>query len=328
MVLPIVCLALAGCASATVDQCLKTPVSSKVSLQSVETCEAALQEDLDRQDVFQQTVGLLRERARFAEIVSWSKRVLTRSPKRPDALYQLAYGLRKTGDCAQALKQYLAYAELNADDPDPFFGMGLCYLDLGDREGATRSFSAYLNKERRASQREWVERARQHLRVSSGGGPLAAAPVAAPAVATAAPPVAPMSATPPPSQASPAPAVTGSPVMVPAPAAPAAATAALPAAAPAPRAAPPSSDCSAHERAIAADPFATAAYDQWAECAAKAGRHADIVRRMRTALRDNPEWSRGLWHLGRAFKAQGDVAQAKAAFAKACTAGVSEGCGQ
>jgi cytochrome c-type biogenesis protein CcmH/NrfG len=86
-------------------------------------------------------------------------------------------------------------------------------------------------------------------------------------------------------------------------------------------------DCSSHERAFGADPFATAAYDQWAECASKAGRHADVSKRMRVALRDNPDWSRGWLHLGRACRALGDATQAKAALTKACAAGVTEACG-
>jgi cytochrome c-type biogenesis protein CcmH/NrfG len=88
-----------------------------------------------------------------------------------------------------------------------------------------------------------------------------------------------------------------------------------------------SADCSTHEKAIQADPFAVAAYDRFAECELKAGRSGEVVKRMRTALRDNPDWARGWLHLGRAYKALGDAVQAKAALAKACAASVAEACG-
>ena len=119
---------------------------------------------------------------------------------------------------------------------------------------------------------------------------------------------------------------------LPAPVAPAAPVAAPPAP-PAPPVtkppapAPPSTDCSAHEKAISADPFATAAYDKFVECAMNARRYNDVIQRMRTAIRDNPDYARGYFHLGRAYKAIGDQVQAKTALAKACAAGVSEACG-
>ena len=132
--------------------------------------------------------------------------------------------------------------------------------------------------------------------------------VSSPSVSSAAPPV----VSPPP------------PIAVPPAALP-------PTAAPAPAAAAPTVpktiDCAAASRAVAADPFATSAYEQLAECSARAGRHSEVIARMRTALRDNPDWARGYLHLGRAFRATGDEPQAKSALAKACSAGVAEACG-
>jgi cytochrome c-type biogenesis protein CcmH/NrfG len=81
-----------------------------------------------------------------------------------------------------------------------------------------------------------------------------------------------------------------------------------------------------HLAAVKADPFATAAYQKLAECEHQAGRHQEVVARMRMAIRDNPEWTRGWYYLGRAQKALGQAARAKPALAKACAAGVSEAC--
>lgn len=312
-------LALGGC-SATATQCLQTPVSSKVPEEALASCEQALGAEPERQDLFHRHVNLLRVRGRYTEIARWSRRVLEQDKKRTDALYNLAFAQRKLGKCDKALKTYLAYAEAAPEDPDPYYGMGLCYLDLKDHESALRVFGAYIAKEKRESQREWVERARVQIAALGSGTPLAAAP-ATPAPATPAP------ATPAPATPAPATPAPASPA-APAPATPAPATPPAPAPAPAPRPAPaPSADCSVHEKAFRADPFATSAYDQYADCALKAGRAADVVKHIRMALRDNPDWSRGWLHLGRAFKAQGDAVQAKAAFAKACAASVAEACG-
>jgi tetratricopeptide (TPR) repeat protein len=296
-------LASSGC-STTATQCLQTPISTKVPPQALELCETALQADLDRQDVYQQTIGLLRVRERYKEVAEWSEKILERDAKRTDALYNLAYALRKRGNCKDALKKYKAYAAANTEDADPYYGMGLCHEDLGDREAAVSAYEEYTKREKREAQQIWVTKARERIAALQGTARLAVLPPPAP--------------TPKPA---PAPAPTPTPpAPTPAPPTPAPPT-------PAPKPAVASTDCSAHEKAIAADPFATAAYDKLVECAARAGRHTEIVRRMRTAIRDNPGYARGYLHLGQAYKALNDQVQAKAAFAKACAAAVSEACG-
>jgi len=303
-------MVLGGCSAAT-SQCLQTPASSKVQAQAVQTCEEALKSDLDRQDVYHQYMGLLRVRERYDEMADWSRRIIERDAKRTDAVYNLAYALRKTGNCNDAIKKYKAYADANTEDADPYYGMGLCYEDLGNRGAAVSAYEVYLKKEKRRSQESWMGKARERIAALQGALPLVAAnppaPVAAKQPAPAAPPPAPV--------APPAPAVV-TPAPAPKP----------PAAAP-PAPAPPSTDCSAHEKAISADPFATAAYDKFVECAMNARRYGDIIQRMRTAIRDNPDYARGYFHLGRAYKATGDQVQAKTALAKACAAGVAEACG-
>jgi tetratricopeptide (TPR) repeat protein len=295
----LICLVigLTGCSLAA-QKCLETPISSKVSDESVEQCRQALKTDLDRKDVFHRFVGLLRVRNHYNDVVTWSTLVLEHDESRTDALYNLAYGLRKSGRCDDALKKYQAYADKNKDDPDPYYGIGLCQEELGNVQAATEAYTTYVNKEQRKDQQEWVERARARIAALASGGIGMTQP--APAPTPAAPGVAP-------APAAPAPAA-------PAPSAPPPAPAAV--------------DCSAHQQAFKADPFNTDAYDKYAECAAQAGQHDDIIKYMRIALRDNPDFSRGWLHMAKAFRAKGNEPQAKSAFAKACSAGVPEACGQ
>jgi len=49
---------------------------------------------------------------------------------------------------------------------------------------------------------------------------------------------------------------------------------------------------------------------------------------MRVATRDNPDFARGFYHLGRAYKAKGDQASARTYLGKACSSGIAEACGQ
>ena len=315
-------LLTASCA-AQARVCLQTPVTSKVSTGALETCEQALRADLNRRDVFHRLVNLLRVRGRHDVIVQWSGRVLAHDDGRTDALYHLAYGLRKIGDVESALRKYKEYANKNRDDPDPYFGMALCHQALGNAENAIDAFQLYLEKERRRTQRPWVDLAR--ARIAALKGEPAGAHPAVPGVlqdvsgelkppASAAPSTAALAPT---VGVHPGPASAAPPI----PSAPPVA-----AAAPVPSAG--SSDCAVHERAFKADPFNTDAYDRFGDCALAAGRHDDVLRAMRIATRDNPEFVRGLLHMGRALKAKGMPDRARGYLSKACNSGVPAACGQ
>lgn len=306
---------LSGCAAA-VQKCLETPVSAKVSDESVETCEDAVRANMGRMDVFDRYVGLLRVRNRYSDVVKWSKKILKRDEDRTDALYNLAYGLRKTGHCELALERYKEYSDKNKEDPDPYYGMGLCHEDLGNRQDAIAAYNSYIEKETRKSQKVWVERAKLRMSALGSGAPLAAAPTPTPKLAQPPPRPGPIAPAPKPAGV---PTPVPSPVATPSPAAPTPAPSAPVAALP--------TDCSAHQRAFKANPFNTGAYDKWAGCSLKSGKHDEVIRIMRIAIRDNPEFGRGWLHLGSAYKAKGNQPQAKSAFAKACSAGVAAACG-
>ncbi len=317
--LVLVLLAWSGC-SAGITKCLETPISSKVSQNALETCQTALQENLHRQDIFHIYLGLLRVRQQYDEIETWSRRILDQAPGRTDATYNLAFALRKKGNCAEAIKHYQAYATANTKDPDPYYGLGLCFEDLKQAKQARQNYQAYILREKRQSQQVWVTNARARIQALSRS-PLASAP---PRAATS-PTAGAASSHPRPAirPIAPRPALR-TPAPRPALRAPAPAQRSPSPSAPAPTK---TADCSAFERAFTADPFALEAYDKFATCAFAAGRYPEIIKRIRVALRDNPEFHRGWMHLGKALKATGDMTQSKIALTKACNAGVAEACG-
>jgi tetratricopeptide (TPR) repeat protein len=304
-------------------QCLQTPAFAKVSSEAVVTCEEALKADLDRRDLFHQYVSLLRERGRYAEIVAWSRRILEHDPARTDALYYLAYSLRKTGQGEEALAKYKEVAERKPDDPDPYYGIALTYEALGDRNAARAAYSAYIDKEDRDNYQGWVKRARSRIEALAKGAPLGVSTVATGASSAAQAPDSTASAAP----------TGGTTASTPAgraelgtkgassPPAPATPTAATPAASAAP------ADCSAHKAAFKSNPFDTEAYSKFAECALAAGKQDEVIKHMRIATRDNPDYARGWLYLGRAYTAAGRSEDAKHALERACEAGIQEACG-
>ena len=293
-------VAVTGCGAAA-NKCLQTPASSKIADESVLVCEDALTADLGRQDVFQRYMDILRVRGRHKEVIRWSMRVWRKDKGRTDALYNLAVGLRKVGRCKKAVKAYRLYAKKNKADPDPYYGMGLCQEDLGDRSAAVEAYQEYMELEKRKSQQEWVNKARQRI-IALRGGAVAPTPAPAPPPPPA-PPPAPAPPTPPPAPA--------------------------PAPAPAPKPAPVVQvDCTVFQKAFTANPFDTGAYDKWAVCTLKQGKHNDVIKRIRIAVRDNPDYTKGWLRLGEAYKAAGNTAMAASSFKKACSAGVKEACAQ
>jgi tetratricopeptide (TPR) repeat protein len=280
----------AGCAA---SECLRIPASAKVPETGVARCEKALRADLDRQDLLDRYVALLRLRGEHERIERIARAVLKHDTARTDARYFLAYALRQQGRAEEALAAYQAYAKVNERDPDPHYGMALCHEARGDVSAAISAYGAYLAREKRAAREDWRARARDRVAALRGAG--------VPRRRASAPD-------------KPARRAAG-----------AGGAGAVPRKAPAAKP-PRPADCRAAEREISRDPFATQAYERFARCALALGRNADVVRRMRIALRDNPDFARGWLHLGRAQQALGDTAGARASLAKACAGGVTEAC--
>src|SRR4029077_9567477 len=57
-------------------------------------------------------------------------------PKFASAWYSLAVARRHLNQCPGAIGDYRHYAALAPDEPEPYFGLGLCLRDTGDRAGA------------------------------------------------------------------------------------------------------------------------------------------------------------------------------------------------
>ena len=293
--------------------CLRTPVSDKVSNEIVGQCAQEAETNLDRRDLFDRYVRLLWARGEYRKILALCRQVLKQDPERTDARFFLAVGLRKAGHCKEALSHYRRYADRRPGDADPYFGMGLCYERLGRRGDARSAYKKYVTMEKRPNKRAWRTRAQSRIAALGGLAMLGAAGAApSPLVAQ----VTPALFKPTPAVAKPAP-VVAKPTLAVAKPAPVVAK-------PAPAAIPAS--CAASEAAIKKDPFDTAVYDRYGRCAAARKDYASLIRRMRVAIRDNPEWAKGWFYLGLAYRATGKGALAKSAFAKACSAGVSGSC--
>jgi|GEM_PF-3725077 tetratricopeptide (TPR) repeat protein len=337
-------LTLSACASSVLP-CLQTPPSSKVSGDALAICEKALEDNLDRRDVFARTVHLLQQRARYRDMATWSQKVVNADASRTDARYYLAVGLRKVGQCDEAILAYQAYAERNRDDADPYFGIALCYEKKNDPKNALLAYKLYVGKEKRTEKQSWVKRAQERIAIITGA-PVATlattqAPkvitttttrttrAAAPAKAVVAPVATPVATTTTPATTGTQTTVEvtmepGTPVAAPTPS-PKTTTTTVAVSKPAPTK---STGCDKEQAAIAANPFDTDAYQRFAVCAAGLSMHQEIISKMRVALRDNPKWARGWLYLGRAQNAIGDVTASRASFAKACAASVVEACSQ
>lgn len=286
-------------------------MSSKVSPGAVATCQDALESNLERRDLFQRYVELQRVRGQFSAIEAASRKVLEEDDSRADARYYLAFGLRKQGKYKLAIAEYQRYQTQNPEDPDVLYGMALCREARGEVQTAIGLYQQYVNRERRAEQKQWVDKAAEKvLRLAERRTPPVARPIAR-TPTPARPRLVPATSRP----VSPTKTVVAAPT-------PSQTTSQTTGTAPATSA----SDCSVHEAAIKSNPFAISAYEAFVRCAQSKGLHAEIITKMRIAVRDNPEYARGFLHLGLAHRALGQSEPAAAALGEACKGGVAEAC--
>jgi predicted Zn-dependent protease len=87
------------------------------------------------------------------------------------AWYSLASTRRRMNQCDRAIPAYLRYAELHASEPEPYYGLGICRREIGDRAGAKQALNKYLALEKRASAKQWIEHAREILGKLGEGEP-------------------------------------------------------------------------------------------------------------------------------------------------------------
>jgi len=84
-------------------------------------------------------------------------------PKFASAWYSLAVARRHLNQCPGAISAYRRYAALAPDEPEPYFGLGLCLRDTGDRAGAIEALKHYISIEKRPASERWVDKAHSVL---------------------------------------------------------------------------------------------------------------------------------------------------------------------
>src|SRR6185437_4141643 len=111
----------------------------------------------------------------------------------------------RMNQCTSAIAAYRRYSTLEPDKSEPYYGLGLCLRETGDRPGAIEALKHYVAIEKQPGSK-WVENARAIL-VELGANAAPAASVAPAATTPAANPPAAVNAKPGPKAG----AATGSP---------------------------------------------------------------------------------------------------------------------
>jgi tetratricopeptide (TPR) repeat protein len=120
---------------------------------------------------------------KYAAAAPLFERVVAADPGNANAWYRLAASRRQSGHCDQAVIAYRRYLSLVATQPDPYYGLGLCLRDTGDRPGALQALQHYITIEKREKSRPYLDYARQVIAELSGPPAAGAAAPAAPAPA-------------------------------------------------------------------------------------------------------------------------------------------------
>jgi tetratricopeptide (TPR) repeat protein len=102
-------------------------------------------------------------------------------PKFASGWYSLAVARRHLNQCPGAISAYRRYAALAPDEPEPYFGLGLCLRDTGDRAGAIEALKHYIAIEKRPASERWVDKAHSVLAELGTPGPTPAAKTSPPA---------------------------------------------------------------------------------------------------------------------------------------------------
>jgi predicted Zn-dependent protease len=97
---------------------------------------------------------------RYPEAVERLRPVTVARPDFAAGWYALALAARRAGNCAEAIPAYRRYAGLRTTEAEPYFGLGLCLRDTGDRPAAVAAFKRFLESEHRPGQEKWLETAK------------------------------------------------------------------------------------------------------------------------------------------------------------------------
>jgi tetratricopeptide (TPR) repeat protein len=98
---------------------------------------------------------------RFADAAPLYEKVVAANPDDANAWIHLAAARRQSGHCDRAVVAYRRYLALVKTHPDPYYGMGLCLHDTGDRAGALEALNHYVTIEHRPESKKYVDYAKQ-----------------------------------------------------------------------------------------------------------------------------------------------------------------------
>jgi Flp pilus assembly protein TadD len=125
--------------------------------------ERAIAEDPDYLPAYDSATGLWLRNGHFQPLIERLARVTLRHPRYASGWYALGFAYRRTSRHDLAILCYQAYLELRPNEPDPYFGIAMSHLELGNDEAAATALERYLELERRPARAEFTAEARREL---------------------------------------------------------------------------------------------------------------------------------------------------------------------
>ncbi|HEU5057360.1 MAG TPA: hypothetical protein VFU21_12575 [Kofleriaceae bacterium] len=125
--------------------------------------ERAMSEDPDYLPAYDAATGLWLHGGHHRVLIERLAQVTLRHPRYAAGWYALAVAYRRSERHSLAVLCYETYLELRPGDPDPYFGVAMSYIALGERAPAMTALQKYLELERRADRAEFIDRARLEL---------------------------------------------------------------------------------------------------------------------------------------------------------------------
>jgi tetratricopeptide (TPR) repeat protein len=154
--------------------CVAVGVSGAVALAASPASEAAYTDGL-----------ALFDAKNYAAAADKFEAAVAADPGYALAWYKLASVRRRLNQCTGAIAAYRRYSTLEPDKSEPYYGLGLCLRETGDRPGAIEALKHYVAIEKSPGSK-WVENAHEILiELGASAAPAATTPAAA------APPAAP-----------------------------------------------------------------------------------------------------------------------------------------
>ena len=100
---------------------------------------------------------------RLPEAAQKFEAAVASDPGSAAAWYALAVVRRKLGQCTSAIAAYRRFALLQPDKPEPYYGLGLCLKETGDKSAAVDALKRYVAMEKQPASQKWVDNARAIL---------------------------------------------------------------------------------------------------------------------------------------------------------------------